>query len=618
MRTRSIIGGNPAASHTGPSAANRSRTPAVRSRLRCAAALVAGLGLWLSGGGCKRSDPAAPEEPQQPAARASWFVDVTDRLGPAFVHEAGDTGRWHMPEIMGGGAALFDADNDGRLDVYFINGAYRWGGGEPGKAPPVNRFFRQDSAGRFMDATDESGLGDPGYGMGVAIGDIDNDGDVDVFVTNEGPDRLYRNRGNGTFEDVTREAGVDVPYWSASASFLDYDRDGFLDLYVTRYVQYDPTRQCFDGIGRPDYCGPRSFPYLSDVLLRNNGDGTFTDVSEPAGIAGVRAPGLGVVCEDLNDDGWIDVYAANDMEANQLWLNQHDGTFRDDAVILGAAFDLNGQAESGMGVLAADLDGDLRPDLFMTHLQGQTNTVYRNLGPNMGFADETGRIGLAEGCLRYTGFGTVALDVELDGDLDLLIANGKAFRGDPIPGVRVPPPWSFFAEPNLFYVNDAGGFTLAADRGGAFCSPIEVGRGLAVGDVDSDGDLDVLLANIDGPARLYRNDAPARGHWLNVRAWDPRLNRDAIGARITLRAGDRRIARTVSAGFSYLSASEPVANFGLGAAAEVAGIQVRWPDGLLEEFPSRAGDRDIRLERGTGRAVDASGIREEPQLQSED
>lgn len=579
--------------------------------------LALGIGLCLCHARCKRAAPPEPVTPQDAVTRSSWFADVTDQLGPAFTHEAGDTGRWHMPEIMGGGAALFDADNDGRLDAYLVNGTFRWGGGEPGEAPPVNRFFRQDASGHFVDATEESGLGDPGYGMGVAVGDMDNDGDIDLFVTNEGPDQLYRNRGDGRFENVTRSAGIDGPFWSASASFFDYNRDGFLDLYVTRYVKYDPTRQCFDGIGRPDYCGPRSFPYLSDVLFRNNGDGTFTDVTEPAGIAAVRAPGLGVVCEDLDDDGWLDVYVANDLEANQLWLNQHDGTFRDEAIIRGAAFDLNGQAESGMGLLAADLDGDLRADLFMTHLQGQTNTMYRNLGATVGFADDTGRIGLAAGCLPHTGFGTAAVDADLDGDLDLLVANGRAFRGDPPSGVRLPAPWNYFAEPNLFYINEGGTFRLAEEEGAAFCEPMEVGRGLAVGDIDADGDLDVLLANIGAPAHLYRNDAPRRGSWLTVRARDPRLNRDAIGARITVQLGDRRVARTVTANLGYLSASDPVTSFGLGPATEVAGIQVRWPDGLVEGYPGTAGNREITVERGAGRAIKESDIQTKPVLSSE-
>ncbi len=553
--------------------------------------------------GCERG-PDSPQKPptqvQTAKAMGAWFVEIAHQAGLEFRHESGAAGKWHMPEIMAGGAALFDYDGDGDLDIYMTNGAFLWG--PVRDAPvPVNKMFKQGPDGRFSDATAESGLGDTGYGMGVATGDIDNDGDVDLYVTNLGPDRLYRNRGDGTFEEVTKVAGIRVDDWSASAVFCDYDRDGFLDLYVTRYVSYDPTRQCTDGVGQPDYCGPKVFAYLSDVLLHNNGDGTFTDAGESAGITAVMAPGLGVVCEDLDGDGWVDFYVANDLEANQLWINQKDGTFRDAALLTGAALDLHGLAESSMGVLAADLDNDSRLDLFITHLEGQTNTVYRNLEQGLGFGDVTGQWGLAAGCIPYTGFGTVAFDAELDGDLDVLVVNGRAFRGDALPGVTLAPPWSLFAEPNLFYVNDgAGRFSLIEDSVAALCGTIEISRGLAIGDIDADGDVDVLVGSIEGPARLYRNDAPRQGHWLAVRAIDPRLQRDAIGARVTVNCGDRHLLRTITGGFSYLSASEPIAHFGLGRTVKIDDIHLRWPDGLEERFMIESVDRQIRLVRGEG------------------
>jgi hypothetical protein len=517
-----------------------------------------------------------------------------------FVHQAGATGELHVPEIMGAGTALFDYDQDGDLDIYLTNGALNLGGA-PAPGTPVNHLFRQEPDGRFVDVTVSSGLGDPGYGMGVAVGDIDNDGDLDVYVTNYGPDRLYRNRGDGTFQDVTAGAGIDVDGWSCSAAFFDFDRDGFLDLYVTRYVQYDSEIKCLDQTGRRDYCGPVSYEGTSDVLLHNSGDGSFTDVSEAAGMTEISARGLGVVCEDFNDDGWPDVYVANDAHPNQLWINRGNGTFRDEGFLMGAALNAHGNSEASMGVVAADFDNDADLDLFLTHLVKESNTLYRNLGGGLGFEDATGVTGHGVSSMPYTGFGTAAFDVEFDGDLDLAVVNGRVMHGVPLSVQGVDPPWALYAEPNLFYVNDGTGrFELASVVAGSFHERTEVTRGLAVGDVDSDGDLDLLIGNVQGPARLYRNDAPRKGHWLTIRAIDPRLHRDAIGAVVTVHCGDRRFLRTVSMGFSYLSSSDPRLCFGLGPATRIDRIHIHWPDGLQEEFHTEGVDRALELRRGTG------------------
>ena len=531
----------------------------------------------------------------------AWFTEITDEVGLRFSHETGGRGDLWLPEITGGaGAALFDYDNDGDLDIYLTNAHT----GLPDRLTSrtlTNRLYRQEQSGHFVDVTQASGLGDGGYGMGVAVGDIDNDGRPDVFVTNLGPDRLYRNRRDGTFEDITVAAGIDVDGWSTSASFLDYDRDGFLDLYVTRYVKHHFRRHCTDQAGRREYCSPRAFVPNHDVLLHNNGDGTFTDVSPAAGIASVAAAGLGVVCADLDDDGWMDIYVANDAYANNLWINRHDGTFRDDAMIFGVAYNLEGQPEAGMGVLAADLDNDLDLDLFVTHLVQETNTHYRNFGAATGFFDVTGESGLAVSSMIYTGFGTVTLDIELDGDLDLVVVNGRVKQGPLQPEADLRPPWDRYAEPNLLYLNDGSGkFSLSEELAGPLCSRIEITRGLAVGDIDADGDLDVLVAHAQGQARLYRNDAPRRGHWLMVRAVDPALRRDAIGAKITVVCGERSFLRTISRGFSYLSSNDPVVHFGLGSADRADWIDVRWPDGLQERFPATPADRRIELFRGNG------------------
>lgn len=554
-------------------------------------------------------DPSTKDNPSKPLPTKivekdsqSWFHDISAQTGIDFRHEPGDQGRFHLAEIMGGGIALFDYDNDGDLDVYFVNGNQRLPKMETNPDHPItNRLYRREADGRYVDVTTESGLGDGWYGMGVALGDIDNDGDTDVYVTNFGRDSLYLNLGNGRFLDVTESAGVGVQGWSCSATFLDYDRDGFLDLYVTRYIELNPSVNCFDAAGRRDYCGPKAMPPVADVLLHNNGDGTFTDVSKEAGITTVSAAGLGVVAEDFNEDGWIDIYVANDAYANQLWINQANGTFVDDALMMGAAYNINGKAEAGMGVVAADFDNDQDSDLFMTHLNQETNTFYRNEGADMGFSDVTGAVGLGMTSVPYTGFGTAAIDVELDGDLDLFVVNGRVVRGHILPGAQQPMPWSLFAEPNLFYLNSGRGiFALALEKAAAFCDPIEITRGLVAGDLDDDGDVDLIVSTINGPPHVYRNDAPRRGAWLTIRAIDPRYKRDALGARITVLSNTKKYTRTISHGFSYLSAGPPLAYFGLDASLAPYRVRVRWPDGNIEMFNSVELNRKLILRRGSG------------------
>ncbi len=528
-----------------------------------------------------------------------WLVDVTDRYGLDFVHETGGVGDLHLPEIMGSGVALLDVEGDGDLDVYLINGALDLGR-SPGAAGPRNRLFRQED-GRFVDATEESGLGDTGYGMGVAVGDVDNDGLVDVYVSNYGPDRIYRNLGGGRFRDETAAAGIDVDGWSASAIFLDFDRDGLLDLYVARYVAYDPRVPCYDTAGRHEYCGPSAFPGVSDVLLRNEGRFSFRDVSVEAGMTGVSDAGLGVVSEDFNDDGWPDIYVANDADPNHLWINLGDGTFRDEGLIMGASVNAQGVTEAGMGVVAADFDGDTLPDIFMTHLANESNTLYRNLGWGLGFEDVTVASGLAAGSAPFTGFGNVAFDAELDGDLDLALVNGRVLRGPLLPS-ELAAPWDDYAEPNLLYRNVGGGrFEPALEEAAEFHRRTEISRGLAIGDLDGDGDEDLLLSNGQGRARIYRNDIPRRGEGIRVEAWEPRLGRLAEGAVVIAEVEDRRLRRIQCRGRSYLSSSEPTAVFGLGGAARADGFVVRWPDGLRERFAGADGGARVRLVRGEGR-----------------
>lgn len=553
--------------------------------------------------GCRKDDADDVQAMDAGSRTAPWFVDITAEAGLDFVHETGATGELHMPEVIGAGAALWDFDNDGDLDIYLTNAAFGLGSADR-NGEPRNRLYRQEPDGRFVDVTASSGLGDTGYGMGVAVGDINNDGHLDIYLCNYGPDRLYRNRGDGTFEDITVAAGIDVNGWSCSASLFDYDRDGFLDLYVTQYVEYDAATKCSDFAGRRDYCGPNSFYGVPDVLLRNNGDGTFTDVSEEAGIASIAAPGLGVICADLNGDDWPDVYVANDGKANQLWINQGGRGFLDEAVMMGVALNGQGMGEAGMGVVVADFDGDADFDLFISHLgvpRAETNTFYRNLGGTTGFEDATAECGLGASSVAYTGFGTAGFDADLDGDIDLFVANGAVMRRPVLPGSEVAPPWDRYAEPNLFYLNDGTGrFELQVVSAGPVCTRVEITRALATGDIDSDGDVDLLMSNIQGPARLYRNEMPRQGHWLIVRALDPRLRRDAIGASVTVHLEGRQILRMITGGSSYLSSSDLRAHFGLGRANKINRIVVRWPDGLREEFQVGEVDRILELVRGTG------------------
>jgi hypothetical protein len=549
--------------------------------------------------GCR---PASEQETLEPNAETSagWLIDVTAASGVTFKHTTGGSGALHLPEIMGGGVAVFDADGDGLLDLYFVN----QNGGLPSLEPSVdelNGFYRQTEGGRFEDATKVSGLGDGGYGLGVAVGDIDNDGDRDLYVTNLGADRLYRNDGRGIFEDITGPSGITLGGLSASAAFLDFDRDGDLDLFVSQYVDWDPAVRCTATSGQPTYCGPTAYSPVSDHLLRNEGDGRFSDISVAAGFDRVTAAGLGVVVEDFNLDGWPDIYVANDAYANNLWINQHDGRFIDDALPMGAALNYEGQPEAGMGVVATDLDQDGRVDLFVTHLDKESNTLYRGLAQGAGFDDATSMTGLGAPSWPLTGFGVAAFDIELDGDLDLAVANGRvtlAARAREAEGAES---WNRLAEPNQLFLNGAGDFALAESEGGAFSEQIEISRGLIAADIDADGDQDLVSANIQGAPRIFENQAPREGGWLSIQAIDPALDRDAIGARVGVELDGRVVWRTIGRSSGYLSSGPAVAHFALPLDEEYQSLRVTWPDGLQEVFPGGVESGRRILRRGEGR-----------------
>jgi hypothetical protein len=538
------------------------------------------------------------------------FTDVTAAAGLEFAIDRSVADDYFMPDSMGTGCAFLDYDADGDLDIYLVNG-FRDASGAVVTDAGANRLYRQEPGPRFVDVTAEAGVGDRGYGMGVATGDVDNDGDVDLFVTNFGPDVLYRNEGDGTFTDVTAAAGVgERDAWSASAAFLDYDGDGHLDLFVTTYLDYAPGGRSRDAGGRDDYPAPAAFPGLADDLFRNEGDGTFTNVSVATGIAARPGRGLGVVTTDLDDDGRPDVFVANDGDPNAAWINDGRGGFTDRAHAMGLAVNAYGMPEASMGIAVGDTDGNGRVDLFLTHLFRESSTLYRQRLPGF-YEDGTMAAGLTAPSIDFTGFGTAFLDVEHDGDLDIVVANGRILRASPFPGVRLVEHWAPYAEPNQLLLNDGSGrFDDAGPRGGAFTRDLEVGRGLAVGDVDGDGDVDLLVANGNGTLRLYRNDAPRAGRWLTVRVVDPGLRRDAIGAVVALRCGNRLRRREITTAGSYLSAHDPRAHFGLASNERVDEMVVRWPDGARERFDAGGLDRRIELRRGAGRPLDRGNIAE--------
>ena len=544
----------------------------------------------------------AGDAAREDVAAQSLFVDMTAAAGLTFVHDNGLSGRHLFPEIQGSGVAVIDYDRDGDLDLYFVQGGPL--GQEFTDTPLRDRLYRNDLTaaedGRptltLTDITDQSGIDARQYGMGVAAGDIDNDGWTDLYLTTFGRNELWRNNGDGTFSEIAAAAGVDDHRWSHSAAFFDYDRDGFLDLFVANYVDYRLAnhKECPDATGTPDYCGPMAYRPAEDSLYRNLGNRRFERVNVSAGIT-ARASGLGVVTADFDANGWVDVYVANDDMANQLWLNQGNGRFVNEALIRGTAVNGQGEAEASMGVDAGDVDGDGDVDLFMTHLREETNTLYINDGDGF-FMDRTISAGLAAPSVGSTSFGTAFVDFDNDGRLDLPVVNGAVRAVQTETGDRDSFPYE---QSNQLFRNSGSKFEDFSAAAPDF-TKAGVARGLAVGDIDNDGDIDLVIAHDHSEARLLINTGADGQHWLGLRLTGA-SGRDMLGARAALiRPDGSRMWRRARSDASYLSANDPRVLFGLGTTASVSTVEIHWPDGSTETWSKLIPDRYHTLSQGQG------------------
>ncbi len=516
------------------------------------------------------------------------FTDVTVESGIDFVHTNGATGRKYVIETVGPGAAFLDVDADGDLDVYLLNGAPTGPGAVP-SPQLVNRMYRNSGAGTFVDRTAGSGLGDDGYGMGSCAADVDNDGDLDVYVTNFGPNRYYENDlPAGRFVDRTAAAAVGDSAFSTGCAFADVDADGFVDLYVANYhdFSYANHKLCAEGgSGLQLYCGPESFNGVRDHLFRNQADGTFTDETEARGLLSTDGKELGVVFGDIDLDGDPDLYLANDKTLNFLYLNKGGGHFDETGLLAGVAYNEDGDVEAGMGVHLADYDGDMLPDLLVTNFQWETNTLYRNVG-GATFLDETFNAGFGKSSIPYLSWGTQFFDVDNDGDRDAFIASGHLESDVEIYENTT------FAQRNQLFLNDGSGrFEEITPIQGSALDERQVSRGAAFGDYDDDGDIDILVANVSERPQLLRNDTVGAGHWLRLRLEGTRSNHSAIGARVTLKAGSQQASAEVATGGSYLSQSDLRLHFGFGSATVVDSVSVSWPSGVVQVLTHVAVDQ---------------------------
>lgn len=512
---------------------------------------------------------------------APYFRDVTDVMQLDFRHINGFSAERRLVETMGSGGALFDFDNDGDLDLYLVQGNSLSSSAEP---VPTNRLYRNDT-GVFVDITASANVGDTGYGLGAVAADYDSDGYRDLYVTNLGKNVLYRNNGDGTFTDVTENAQVGCPLLSASAAFADIDRDGDLDLYVCNYVEYalETDIPCYYKNTLRIYCGPNEYHGIDDVLYRNNGDGTFTDITKAAGVYEPTTRGLGVVFTDVNNDGWVDIYVANDMSPNTLFINQGDGTFREEGVLRGVAYNGDGIANGSMGIDAGDYDNDGDIDLWVSNFSLEANCLMQNDGDGY-FEDMTFDTNLADPSFYALGFGTRFIDFDNDGWLDLLVGNGHIWDN-----VKQIDAKMSYAQPVQLFRNQGGtlqnytNFTEITAEAGLDKTSYIV-RGMLFGDIDTDGDVDVVLCQSNRPAVVLSNEIGSRNAWLTVQLVGTDGNTDAIGAQIQLEADGTTLLREVICGASYLSGNDLRLTFGLGNALQISNFQIRWHNGDVQQL----------------------------------
>jgi enediyne biosynthesis protein E4 len=574
--------------------------------------LVVAAGVWLAA--CGGSAPSIPQTSQQPA-NEDWFVERASATGIDFVHFNGMSGEYYYPEIMAPGVGLIDYDNDGDLDLYLVQ-SQMLGKGKtikdalfPPKGPLKDRLYRNDLSvsadGKktlhFTDVTDQAGIDIQTYGMGVAAGDVDNDGFIDLYRTGLTEGVLLHNNGNGTFTDVTARSGTaNKGGWGVSAAFVDIDRDGWLDLFVGNYLLYtvEGDIDCLSVTGQHDYCPPNSYRPQPSKLYRNRGDGTFVDITKMALVGGAYGPALGVSTADFNNDGWLDIYVGNDGMPNQLWMNQKNGTFKDMAFLNGAAVNGQGNSEASMGVDAGDYDNDGDEDLFITNWLAQMNILYQNTG-NAVFEDRKAASGLGAPSLAKTGFGTAWFDFDNDSWLDLMTLNGSVSMIEAQARAKDPFPLKMLNQ--LFRNLGDGRFEDVSARGGEPFKLLDVSRGAAFGDIDNDGDEDVVVGTANGPTRLFINNIGNRNHWLGLRLTGL-TGRDMLGARVSvLRPGGPTVWRRSRSDGSYASANDPRVLVGLGSSTAPVTVRVQWPDGKMEEWDNQSIDRWTTLKQGSGK-----------------
>lgn len=522
------------------------------------------------------------------------FTRITDEAGIQFRHFNGATGEKHLVETMGGSAAFFDYNNDDYLDIYLVNGAPL-----TRKTPdvqPTNRLYRNNGDGTFTDVTHHAGVGDTGYGIGCCVADYDNDGYRDLFITNFGKNVLYRNNGDGTFSDISRQVGItDESLFSAGCAFADYDNDGWLDLVVVNYVllNLENAPDCSQE-GIPAYCRPEEFSPAPDRLYRNNGNGTFTNITQEAGIT-LLGRGLGVVWTDIDNNGWLDLYIANDREANFLYKNNGDGTFTEIAELHGIARNEHGDAESSMGIDTADYDNDGDLDMILTHYQAETNTLYQNDGYGV-FWDVTAQSHIGEPTHLPLAWGTGFVDFDNDGWLDLFFANGHLHDN-----VELLQEVGVYKQQNQLFHNSGNGiYTDITDQCGNGLQIKKSSRGSIFGDYDNDGDMDILVTNIGDTPDLLRNDTPTNNNWISIKLIGKKTNRDAIGSKVTLQYGETSKIIEIKSGGSYLSHNQFQLQTGLGTAKMVDQIIINWQNGVQDVIKDVQSNQRLTIKEGNG------------------